>query len=126
MIMQFDAYPRFLKSDLYTATLKAEQEGKPFPYTCLTAASASNSPTSGARFRSKSREKNRATSSKKVNSASFISNSSSDLNAISDDSGATSTRRSFFTYKKGKYFTFYYFCFIKLRHHCLTVSKWGK
>lgn len=95
-LMKFDCYQRFLKSDIYVESLTAEKLGKPLPCSCLT---VSKSPT-GARFRSKSREKNRTHCSKKANSTSFVTNNSKDLNVLHDDPNMAPNRRSFLTYKK--------------------------
>lgn len=95
--MKFDCYQRFLKSEIYAECLTAEKLGKPLPCSCM---SATKSP-SGARFRSKSREKHRNYSSKKANSTSFATTNSNEL-VINNDSHITTNRRSYLTYQKGE------------------------
>lgn len=63
-LMKFDCYQRFLKSDLFTDSLTAEKNGKPYPCQDMT---GSKSPRGKFRGRSKSRDRNRVLHAKKMN-----------------------------------------------------------
>ncbi|KAG8199854.1 hypothetical protein JTE90_015849 [Oedothorax gibbosus] len=91
ILMKFDCYQRFLKSEIYNECLAAEKLGKPMPCSYL---SASSSP-SRTRFRSKSRDRSRIQHTKKANSAHY----SSELATPSTEE-LPANRRSFVTPKR--------------------------